>query len=132
MRLAVAQIITGADLAANLELIRLLAQRPDGSEATPTFDPLDAGSMESADRDGMRAEVSAWREFEQGRHDEAIAFFSAAACCVLPLMLGWLGIGASGLALVVPYHRSLTIAAFFAEPVMGAGGVIVAMRSSRR
>ena len=42
------------------------------------------------------------------------AFFSAAACCVLPLMLGWLGIGASGLALVVPYHRSLTIAAFFA------------------
>lgn len=37
------------------------------------------------------------------------ALFSAAACCVLPLALGALGLGAGGLAAVVPYHWPLTI-----------------------
>ena len=39
------------------------------------------------------------------------ALFSATACCVLPLALGALGIGAGGLAAVVPFHWPLTIAA---------------------
>ena len=40
--------------------------------------------------------------------------FSATACCVLPLALGSLGIGAGGLAAVVPFHWPLTIAALVA------------------
>ena len=44
--------------------------------------------------------------------------FSATACCVLPLALGALGIGAGGLAAVVPFHWPLTIAALMA---VGAG-----------
>lgn len=39
------------------------------------------------------------------------AFTSAAACCVLPLVLGAAGIGAAGLAPLVPYHWPLTIVA---------------------
>lgn len=39
------------------------------------------------------------------------ALFSAIACCVLPLSLAALGLGAGGLAFVVPYHWPLTIAA---------------------
>lgn len=39
------------------------------------------------------------------------ALFSAAACCVLPLAFAALGLGAGGLAAVVPYHWPLTIAA---------------------
>jgi mercuric ion transport protein len=42
------------------------------------------------------------------------AFLSAAACCVLPLLLGWLGIGASSLAAFVPFHWPLTIASLVA------------------
>ncbi len=42
------------------------------------------------------------------------ALFSATACCVLPLALGALGIGAGGLAAVVPFHWPLTIAALVA------------------
>ena len=42
------------------------------------------------------------------------ALFSAAACCVLPLALGALGLGAGGLAAVVPFHWPLTIAAMIA------------------
>lgn len=42
------------------------------------------------------------------------ALFSAAACCVLPLGLGAAGIGAAGLAAVVPFHWPLTIAAIVA------------------
>lgn len=42
------------------------------------------------------------------------ALFSATACCVLPLALGSLGIGAGGLAAVVPFHWPLTIAALAA------------------
>ena len=42
------------------------------------------------------------------------AFFSAAACCVLPLALGAIGIGASGLSAIVPLHWPLTIAALAA------------------
>lgn len=38
------------------------------------------------------------------------ALFSAAACCVLPLAFAALGLGAGGLAAVVPYHWPLTIA----------------------
>src|SRR3546814_17046943 len=39
------------------------------------------------------------------------ALFSAAACCVLPLALGAIGIGAGGLAVLVPLHWPLTLAA---------------------
>ena len=39
------------------------------------------------------------------------ALFSAAACCVLPLALGAVGIGAGGLAVLVPLHWPLTLAA---------------------
>lgn len=39
------------------------------------------------------------------------ALFSAAACCVLPLALAAVGIGAGGLAQIVPFHWPLTIGA---------------------
>lgn len=42
------------------------------------------------------------------------ALFSAAACCVLPLGLAALGIGAGGLSALVPFHWPLTIAAITA------------------
>ena len=42
------------------------------------------------------------------------AFFSAAACCVLPLALGAVGLGAGGLSAIVPFHWPLTIAAIAA------------------
>lgn len=42
------------------------------------------------------------------------ALFSAAACCVLPLALGAVGLGAGGLAAFVPFHWPLTIAAIVA------------------
>lgn len=42
------------------------------------------------------------------------ALFSAAACCVLPLAFGAMGIGAGGLAAFVPFHWPLTIAAVLA------------------
>ena len=38
------------------------------------------------------------------------AFFSAAACCVIPAALALAGLGAGGFAFVVPYHWPLTIA----------------------
>lgn len=37
------------------------------------------------------------------------ALVSAAACCVLPLALAAVGIGAGGLSFLVPYHWPLTI-----------------------
>ena len=40
------------------------------------------------------------------------ALLSAAACCVLPLVLVAVGLGAGGLPWFVPYHLPLTIAAF--------------------
>jgi mercuric ion transport protein len=46
------------------------------------------------------------------------ALFSAAACCVLPLAFAAAGLGAGGLAAVVPYHWPLTIGAALA---VGAG-----------
>ena len=42
------------------------------------------------------------------------ALFSAAACCILPLMLGAIGLGAGGLAAFVPFHWPLTILAMAA------------------
>ncbi|MCA1661696.1 MAG: hypothetical protein LC648_05880 [Novosphingobium sp.] len=45
------------------------------------------------------------------------ALFSAAACCVLPLALAGLGIGAGGLSGFVPYRWPLTIAAAVAIAV---------------
>ena len=42
------------------------------------------------------------------------ALFSAAACCVLPLALGAVGLGAGGLAVLIPFHWPLTIAAIVA------------------
>ncbi|MDP8993911.1 MAG: mercuric transporter MerT family protein [Pseudomonadota bacterium] len=43
--------------------------------------------------------------------------FSAAACCVLPLVLGALGLGAGWLSVFVPYHRPLTVAAALAVTI---------------
>lgn len=45
------------------------------------------------------------------------ALFSAAACCVLPLAFAALGLGAGGLAALVPYHWPLTIASAVAVAV---------------
>ena len=42
------------------------------------------------------------------------ALLSAAACCVLPLAFAAVGIGTGGLALLVPFHWPLTIAAALA------------------
>ena len=44
------------------------------------------------------------------------ALFSAAACCVLPLALAAVGLGAGSLAVFVPYHWPLTIAALVIVP----------------
>ena len=45
------------------------------------------------------------------------ALFSAAACCVLPLAFAALGLGAGGLAALVPYHWPLTIASAVAVSI---------------
>ena len=42
------------------------------------------------------------------------ALFSATACCVLPLALGAIGLGAGSLATLVPFHWPLTIIAVVA------------------
>lgn len=42
------------------------------------------------------------------------ALLSAAACCILPLALAAIGVGAAGLSSVVPFHWPLTIAAIVA------------------
>ena len=42
------------------------------------------------------------------------ALLSAAACCVLPLAFAALGLGAGGLAVLVPFHWPLTIGAALA------------------
>ena len=55
------------------------------------------------------------------------ALFSAAACCVLPLALAAAGIGAGGLAAIVPFHWPMTIAAALAVAV----GWFLYLRKSR-
>lgn len=45
------------------------------------------------------------------------ALFSAAACCVLPLVFAAVGLGAGGLATFVPYHWPLTIGAAVAVAI---------------
>lgn len=55
------------------------------------------------------------------------ALFSAAACCVLPLALAGIGIGAGGLAAFVPYRWPLTIAAL----VVVTAGWVLYMRKRR-
>lgn len=55
------------------------------------------------------------------------ALFSAAACCVLPLALGALGLGVGGLAAVVPFHWPLTVAALVAV----AAGWLLYVRKKR-
>lgn len=45
------------------------------------------------------------------------ALFSAAACCVLPLVFAAVGLGSGGLAAFVPYHWPLTIASAVAVTV---------------
>jgi mercuric ion transport protein len=52
------------------------------------------------------------------------ALFSAAACCILPLGLAAIGVGAAGLSSFVPFHWPLTIAAIVAV----AAGWIVHLR----
>lgn len=55
------------------------------------------------------------------------ALFSAAACCVLPLAFAALGLGAGGLAAVVPYHWPLTIASAAAVAI----GWVLYLRNRR-
>lgn len=55
------------------------------------------------------------------------ALFSAAACCVLPLALGALGIGAGGLAVFVPLRGPLTIVSI----VVLAAGWLLYLRKQR-
>lgn len=55
------------------------------------------------------------------------AFFSAAACCVLPLSLAALGMGSAGLAAFVPLRWPLTLAAGLAV----AAGWLVRVRRRR-
>lgn len=55
------------------------------------------------------------------------ALFSAAACCVLPLALGAIGVGAGGLAIFVPFRWPLTFAAVLAV----AAGWFFYMRKRR-
>ena len=62
-----------------------------------------------------------------GAAASAAALFSAAACCVLPLALAAAGIGAGGLASVVPYKWPLTVLA----AAMVAGGWLVYARKRR-
>jgi len=56
------------------------------------------------------------------------ALISAAACCVLPLVFVSLGIGASALSFLVPYHWPLTIVAGAA---IAAGWMLVLRNWSR-
>jgi len=56
------------------------------------------------------------------------ALISAAACCVLPLVFVSLGIGASALSFLVPYHWPLTIVAGVAI----AAGWVLALRNWSR
>lgn len=53
------------------------------------------------------------------------ALFSAAACCILPVALAAIGVGASGLTAFVPFHWPLTIAALVA---VAAGWLIYARK----
>ena len=53
------------------------------------------------------------------------ALFSAVACCILPLCLAAVGVGAGGLAMFVPFHWPLTIAAAVA---VGVGWVLYARK----
>lgn len=55
------------------------------------------------------------------------ALFSAAACCILPLGLGAIGVGAGGLAAFVPFHWPLTVAAMIAV----AAGWLLYLRKRR-
>ena len=56
------------------------------------------------------------------------ALISAAACCVLPLVFVSVGIGASALSFLVPFHWPLTIVASLA---IAAGWVLVLRNWSR-
>jgi mercuric ion transport protein len=55
------------------------------------------------------------------------ALFAAAACCVLPLALAILGLGAGGLAVFVPLRWPLTIASI----VVVSAGWLVYLRKRR-
>jgi mercuric ion transport protein len=77
-------------------------------------------------------------QLEQNTNENGIAFggifasgaalISAAACCVLPLVFVSLGIGASALSFLVPYHWPLTIVAGVAIAV---GWMLVLRNRSR-
>lgn len=56
------------------------------------------------------------------------ALFSAAACCILPLALAGLGIGAGGLSAFVPYRWPLTLLAL----IVTAAGWALYFRKRRR
>ena len=55
------------------------------------------------------------------------ALLSAAACCVLPLVLAGVGIGAGGLAAFVPYRWPLAVVAL----VVVAAGWVLYLRKAR-
>lgn len=56
------------------------------------------------------------------------ALVAAAACCVLPLAFAAVGLGAGGLAFLVPYHWPLTIGAALA--VAAGWGVYLRKRQA--
>ncbi len=72
----------------------------------------DQRAFSSAGRSGKDTGVAA-----VGTVASLTALFSAAACCVLPLALAGLGIGAGGLSGFGPYRWPLTIAAAVAVAV---------------
>lgn len=56
------------------------------------------------------------------------ALFSAAACCVLPLLLAALGLGTGVLGAIVPYHWPLTI---ISALILAVGWVFYLRKRSR-
>lgn len=67
---------------------------------------IEEGAMSRESAGGTETGVAA-----AGTLASVTALFSAAACCVLPLVLAGMGIGAGGLAAFVPYRWPLTIVA---------------------
>ena len=76
------------------------------------FESSKAKMTEQAIQYDEAKSVSDRRVAGVGALASAAALLSAAACCVIPLVLVAVGLGAGGLAWFVPYHLPLTIASF--------------------